>query len=102
MTTLDNNNMNDIQNWSVVSFLTGLFNTVYNALFGAFDGLSLGDWLAVGGFLGMIFSLFMQRHYNRKRDRREEEKAAREEENHEWKRQRVERSSPPISLQDAP
>lgn len=75
----DNNNMQteQIQHWTTASFLAGLFNAVFNGV--AAWGVS--EWVAVLGVVGMVSSLFMQRHYNLRRDRREAEK-------HEWERQR--------------
>ena len=64
-----------IQNWNIAAVLFGLFNAAYNSVV----GLTLNDWVALIGVLGMIVSLLMQRHYNRRRDTREQEK-------HEWER----------------
>ena len=74
--TLDNNmHTEQIQNWTLVSFLTGLFNAAFNA----FSSWGVNEWVAVIGVAGMVFSLLMQRHYNRRRDQRESEQ-------HEWQR----------------
>lgn len=84
-THLEQNNMhNEIQTWTLASVLMGLFNAIYNA----FTGFSLNDWIAIGGFMGMVFSLLMQRYYARRRDRREAEK-------HEWERRQFERENKP-------
>lgn len=77
MQHLEHNNMQtDIQTWTVVSFLTGLFNLVYNGL----SDWGVHEWVAAGGFLGMVTSLLMQLYYNTRRDRRESEQ-------HEWQRE---------------
>lgn len=65
-----------IQNWTLVSFLAGLFNAVFNSV----SVWGVSEWVAVLGVVGMMVSLLMQRHYNRRRDHREAEK-------HEWERQ---------------
>lgn len=65
-----------IQNWTLVSFLAGLFNAVFNGV----SAWGVSDWVAVLGVAGMIVSLLMQRFYNLRRDKREAEK-------HEWERQ---------------
>lgn len=82
-TQLDNNmNAEQIQNWTLVSFCTALFNAVYNVLRSGWqvvEAWGVNEWVAVLGVLGMVFSLLMQRHYNRRRDQREAEQ-------HEWQR----------------
>ncbi|MEB4591389.1 hypothetical protein VSS37_10400 [Candidatus Thiothrix sp. Deng01] len=65
-----------IQAWTLASLLAGLFNALYNSV----SAWGVNEWVAVLGVIGMAFSLLMQRHYNRRRDRREAEK-------HEWERQ---------------
>lgn len=83
--TLDHNNMSadQIQNWNIAAVLFGLFNAAYNSIM----GLTLNDWVAIIGVVGMVVSLLMQRHYNRRRDAREQEK-------HEWEREKDGRSRP--------
>ena len=75
--SLDHNNMQteQIQSWNIAAVLFGLFNAAYNSVM----DLTLNDWVAIIGLLGMVVSLLMQRHYNRRRDVREQEK-------HEWER----------------
>lgn len=89
---MDHKNMDhDHQNWPAISLLTGLFTALYNFFARSFEGLStltLNDWLGVLGVAGMLFSLMMQRHYNRKREAREQEK-------HEWERVRQNRAREP-------
>ena len=73
---LDNNMQSDqIQNWTLASFLAGLFNAAFNT----FSTWGVNEWVAVLGVVGMVVSLLMQRHYNRRRDQREAEQ-------HEWQR----------------
>ena len=77
MQQLDHNmQAEQIQNWTLASILTALFNVTYNAL----NSWGVNEWVAVLGVVGMVASLLMQRHYNRRRDKREAEK-------HEWERQ---------------
>lgn len=76
---LDNNMQTEqIQQWTLTSFLVGLFNTL--------SGWGVNEWVAVLGVVGMLFSLLMQRHYNRRRDLRESEQ-------HEWQRRAVAKQS---------
>lgn len=75
-TQLDNNMQTEqIQTWTLASFLAGLFNAAFNA----FSSWGVNEWVAVLGVAGMVASLLMQRHYNRRRDQREAEQ-------HEWQR----------------
>ena len=78
MQTPVGNNMQteQIHNWTLVSFLAGLFNAVFNGV----SAWGVSEWVAILGVAGMVVSLLMQRHYNRRRDQREAEE-------HEWRRQ---------------
>ena len=76
-TQLDNNmHTEQIQNWTLASMLSGLFTAAFNT----FSSWGVNEWVAVLGVVGMVASLLMQRHYNRRRDQREAEQ-------HEWQRQ---------------
>lgn len=76
MQPLDNKMSEPIQTWTVASFMSGLFTALYNTV----AKWGVNEWVAVLGVVGMLISLLMQFHYNRKRYLQETER-------HEWERQ---------------
>ena len=78
-TPLDNNMHNEIQGWTLASFCTSLFTTLYNLFHTAINKVvdwGVSEWVAVLGVCGMAASLLMQLYFNARQQRLKEEKHA--------------------------
>jgi hypothetical protein len=69
-----NNNMNNVDSWTIGSYVSSFLSI--------FAGLSFENWLALGGFIVLISTFMMNRHYRKKQDNRDQSAEQRKSELH--------------------
>lgn len=69
-----NNNMNSVDSWTIGSYVSSFLSI--------FAGLSFENWLALGGFIVLISTFMMNRHYRKKQDNRDQSEDDRKAELH--------------------